>query len=249
MGYWPLTKRVVKDSDIVLLVADVRMPKLSINKELLKMAKYYRRKLILVFNKKDLVSSKYLNFVKKEYGNSYFVSGVKNEGINELKRNLKIIGKRLGIKVPRIGVVGYPNVGKSAIINALAKRGKTKVSKMAGTTKGIQWVKAGGLYVLDSPGVVPFSDREVDLGVMGAKNPEKLRNSAKVAWKIIGMFRDYDIGILEKVYGISVEGMDVNEVVEEIGKKKGFLLKGGQIDEERSILLVIRDWQKGKLRL
>lgn len=249
MGYWPITKKVVKETDIILLIADVRMPSLSVNSELEKMFSYYRKHAVLVFNKIDMVSEKYLNFVKSRYRDSYFVSGTKNEGISRLKRDLIIMAKRFGIKDPKIGVVGYPNVGKSAIINALAKRAKAPVSSRAGTTKGIQWIRAGGLIVLDSPGVVPFYDNEIDLGIMGAKNPEKLKRKDRVAWEIIKIFMDYDINILEKNYGIEAADREYDEILEEIGRKKGFLLKGGRIDEDRAALFIIRDWQKGKLQL
>ena len=104
----------------------------------------------------------------------------------------------------KIGVVGYPNVGKSAIINVLARRARAPVSQKAGTTRGIQWIKVGGLLILDSPGVIPFYDGELDLGVMGAKNPEKIKDIEKIAWEIIKMFIEYDKSILENTYGIII---------------------------------------------
>ena len=250
MGFWPVTKRVVKDSDIILLILDARVPELSRNKELERIVEYHHKKMIYVFNKTDIVSFKYLDYIKRKYTDAFFVSGTLNIGINDLKRNLLILAKKMKIKNLKIGVVGYPNVGKSAIINALAKRAKARVSKRAGTTRGIQWIRAGSLFILDSPGVVPFSDSEADLGVLGAKNPEKLRNVEAVALEIVKIFIEYDKKILENLYGIKTENLnDIGEVLEEIGKKKGFLLKGGVVDNHRAALFVIRDWQKGKLRL
>ena len=248
MSFWPVTKRVIKDSDILLLVADVRMPEFSRNKGLQEMADMYRKPIVLVFNKQDLVTLPFLNSVKVKYPDAFFVSGTQNTGISNLRRNLFILAKRLKIESPRIGVVGYPNVGKSAIINALAKRARTKVSAHAGTTKGIQWVKSGGLFILDSPGVIPFEDSEASLGILGSKNPEKLRNVDKVGTKIVRMFMHYNPKILENLYGISISDNETN-VLEEIGRKKGLLLKGGIIDEHRAAIQVLRDWQKGKLRL
>lgn len=249
MGFWPVTKKVVKDSDIILLILDVRMPELSINKDLEKMASFYEKKIIYVFNKIDLVSSKYLEFVKSKFRDAFFVSGTKNIGINDLKRDLLILAKRMKIKSPKIGVVGYPNVGKSAIINAFAKRARAKVASTAGTTKGIQWIRVGDLLILDSPGVVPFDDSELMLGIMGAKNIEKIRNVEKVALGIIKMLLNYDKNVLENCYEIKISDNEDFNIFEEIGKKKGFLLKGGVIDERRAALLVVKDWQRGKLRL
>ena len=247
MGFWGIVRRVVMESDIVILVLDIRMPELSRNKELEDIIARYHKELFFVFNKIDLVSLKYLNFVKEKYRDAFFVSGARNIGISELKSSLLISAKRRGIKDPRIGVVGYPNIGKSAIINALAKRARAKVSARAGTTRGMQWINAGSLLVLDSPGVIPFSDDEIRLGVLGSKNPEKLKNPEKVASAVIRIFLDYDKSIFENCYDIKISDLDL--ILEDIARKKGFLLKGGIIDERRAALVILKDWQTGKLRL
>lgn len=249
MGYWPIVKRVVKDSDIILFILDVRMPELSRNSTLERMFRLHNKKFVLVFTKIDLVTGKYLESVRRRYENAVFVSGIKNIGISKLKEKLMIMAKRSGIDEPRIGVVGYPNIGKSAIINALAKRAKAVVSKKAGTTRGIQWIRAGGLFVLDSPGVVPSMDKEFRLGILGSKNPEKLKNLEAVALEIIRIFVKYDKSILEEAYGVEIKGEDVNEIFDDIGVRKGFLLKGGVPDLNRAALLILRDWQKGKIKL
>lgn len=248
MGFWPVVKKVVKDSDIILLIGDVRMPELSFNKKLREMIAFHRKQLVVVFTKEDLVSQQYLHSIKEKYADAFFVSGTQNLGISKLKEHLMIMAKRLKIKEPKIGVVGYPNVGKSAIINALAKREKARVSMRAGTTRGIQWIKAGSLLILDSPGVIPFEDREISLGVLGAKNPEKLKNVEKAGLEIIKIFLNRNKKALENLYGIKIDGEDYGTIIEEIGRKKGFLLKGGVVDERRVAFLVLKDWHKGKLR-
>lgn len=249
MSFWPVTKRVVKDADIIVLVVDVRMPELSRNKELERIIDHYGKHLVYAFNKIDIVSEDYLKENKEKYKNAFFVSGTKNIGISKLKRGLLIIAQRMRIKEPKIGVVGYPNVGKSAIINALAKRAKAKVSAVPGTTRGIQFIKAGSLLVLDSPGVIPMKDSPLMLAVMGAKNIEKIRDADRVAYKIIEMFVEHDKNVLESVYGIEIEGKDYDLILENIGRKKGFLLKGGVVDIRRVALLVVKDWQSGKLTI
>ena len=249
MGFWPVTKRVIKDSDIILLILDARMPEFSKNKELERMIDFHDKTVIYVFNKIDIVSQRYLESVRKMYPEAFFVSGVKNIGISNLKKNLLIRAKKMKIKDPKIGVVGYPNVGKSAIINALAKRARAKVSKKAGTTKGIQWIKAGGLMVLDSPGVVPYEDNESMLGVMGAKNIEKIVNVEKIAYKIIRMILNHDKKILERYYEIKITDDNFDSIFHQIAIKRGFLLKKGVVDERRAALTIIRDWHAGKFRL
>ncbi len=248
MGYWPIVKRVLKDSDIVLLILDVRMPELSYNSEVERMAKSYRKPIIKVFTKSDLVSLERIKELKRKYKEVFFVSGKENLGLSKLKRSLLIMAHQMKIEEPIIGIVGYPNVGKSALINALAKRAKARISERAGTTKNIQWIKAGSLRILDSPGVVPVEDNEVKLGVLGAKNPEKMRDSWKVAFEIIKIMLRNDKEKLESFYHINTEGKDEYEVFLDIGKSRKFLVKGGEVDEHRTSVQIVRDWMKNKIR-
>ena len=248
MGYWPIVKRVLKDSDIVLLILDVRMPELSYNSEVDRLARFYRKPLVKVFTKSDLVSLDKIRELKRKYREVFFVSGKENLGLSKLKRYLLITAHKMKIDNPIIGIVGYPNVGKSALINALAKRAKARISERAGTTKNIQWIKAGSLRILDSPGVVPIEDNEVKLGVLGAKNPEKMKDSWKVAFEIIRIMLRNDKEKLESFYEINTEGKDEYEVLLDIGRSRKFLIKGGEVDENRTTVQIIRDWMKNKIR-
>lgn len=249
MGFWPVVKKVIDESDIVLEVMDARMPRLSRNKEVERVAKLFKKPLIKVYTKIDLVDKNYLAYLRSENSDSVFVSGIKNIGMRKLKEKIFISSKREKIDTPKVGIVGYPNVGKSAIINALAKRARAKVSKKAGTTRGIQWVNAGSLRILDSPGVVPWKDEEIMLGVLGAKNPERLRDPEAVALKIIELFLQKGKDKLEDYYGFELKGNENYEVLLEIGRARGFLLKGNRVDENRTVYQIIRDWRDGKLRL
>jgi len=249
MGFWPIVKKVVRESEVILIVLDARMPGLSKNKEIKKLIKRYKKDKILVFNKIDLISKSFLNKLKKEYKEAYFVSSVKNIGISKLRLGLKIMRKRKKLDRLKVGIVGYPNVGKSCIINALARRGSAKVSRVAGTTKGIQFIRVGDILILDSPGVVPYDNSELRLGVLGAKNPEKLKNKYKVVIQILEIILNYNKDALEKIYKIKLkDNISADSVLEEIGMQKGLLKKGGLVDEERTIIKIIRDWQSGKLR-
>lgn len=249
MGFWPVVKKVVKESDVVLIILDARMPGLSRNKEVKRLIRRYKREKIIVFNKIDLVSNSFLNKLRKEYEDAYFVSGIKNKGISKLRRGLQILRKRLKLNKLRVGLVGYPNVGKSAIINALARRGSAKVSRIAGTTRGIQFIRVGDILILDSPGVVPYSDSELTLGILGAKNPEKLKKPYKIVIEILNVILRWDKKSLEDFYKVKLpEDISADKALEEIAKQKGYLKKGGLIDEDRVILKIIRDWQSGKLK-
>ncbi|MDO8459726.1 MAG: GTPase [Nanoarchaeota archaeon] len=249
MGFWPLAKKVLYESDIVLLIIDARMPEMSRNMNLEEQVRRLGKVLVLVFNKIDLISQQALNELKTRHTDAFFVSGNKNIGISNLKSGLYILAKRMKLEEPKIGVVGYPNVGKSSIINAIARRARTQVANYAGTTKGVQWVKVGDLFILDSPGVIPFEDKSTKLAVLGAKNAEKLRVPEKAAYELVNKFiLDGKKDKLEKFYGLSLSD-DPTKVLLEIGKKRGFLLKAGKIDERRAAIQILRDWQRGKLKV
>ncbi len=254
MGFWPVVKRVVKDSDIVLFIVDVRMPSLSRNKDLEYMAKHFKKKILTVFNKTDLVTKRTVDDLRVKYPNAFFVSGTQNLGIGKLKTGIMVWAKRMGIegKAPTVGVVGYPNVGKSSIINCLAKRAKAKTSNIAGTTRGIQWVRAGGLNILDSPGVVPLQDSSVKLSIVGAKDPEKVKFPELAAYELVQYFlAEEKLDKLVERYGIvdSVAEADYYEIFLEIGRRRGFLKKGGEVDERKTAIHILRDWQRGKLTI
>ncbi|MAG75351.1 MAG: hypothetical protein CL811_01215 [Colwelliaceae bacterium] len=250
MGFWPVVKKVIKDSDIVVLLLDVRMPEFFKNREVERLANRNNKKMMTVFTKIDLVTTGFLASVKKTFPDALFVSGTKNIGISKLKTALLIEAKRKKIDEPFVGVVGYPNVGKSSVINALAKRAKAKTGRMAGVTRGIQWIKAGSLKILDSPGVVPVEDSAIKLGMMGAKNPEKLRDPERVVYALFRMLREHTLKGLADSYKIDLdEDEDEDEILEKIARKRGYLKKGGEIEIHRTAMTILRDWQKGKIRV
>ena len=248
MSFWIAVNKVLDEADVVLVVLDARMPELSYNKEIHDKIKRSGKMEILVYNKVDLVSRKQLDSLRNNIGKGYFISKYEKNGVERLKRDLIKLADKGGREEMRIGVVGYPNVGKSSVINALTGRKRAAVANVAGTTKGIQWVIKGKLKFLDSPGVIPFRDGSSKLGLLGAKNAEKLKDPQKVAHAILRNFIKANKEALEEFYGINV-GEDIEKVFNEIGKKRRFLSKGGVVDEMRTATTIIRDWHRGKLKI
>lgn len=252
MKYWGIVKDIIRKADVVVCVLDARMPDLSRNEDVEKIVINSKKKLFLAFNKVDLVSKQRLEFLRKRYQHAFFVSGSKNIGIGKLRTAILIAAKRAGIEKPKLGVVGYPNVGKSAVINALAHSAKALVSATAGTTRGVQIINARNIQVLDSPGVFPYEDDEIKLGILAARSPEQLRNPELVACEIIKIILQNDKRVLESFYGVKLEeeaDWDAYEIMLQIGQERKMLLKGGITDEHRIAMQIIRDWQTGKIRL
>ena len=199
-AYWEVIKRIIQESDLVLEVLDSRLVELSRNEEVERLINEVGRPMIFVINKTDLVSKEKLQKQVKELrkkGEVVFISTkIKGSSKNlfyAIKKTFKKYGKReifeRGKFDPKpkyreamgkivVGILGYPNVGKSSIINALAHKKKTKVSKKSGTTHGIHWINATPeIRLVDSPGVIPLEKSdEVRYGLIGAKDTEALKN-------------------------------------------------------------------------
>ncbi len=277
--YWDAVKKMIKESDVVLEVLDARLIEGSRNEELEKMIKDVGRPMIYVINKADLVSRQVLELGvdklrEKTKGEVVFVAKNKKNTIKNLLAQIKKVfakyGKHEGVKfnkfTPRIerkhrvtkgdiivSVLGYPNVGKSSLINSMAFKKKAKVSIKAGTTHGVHWIKASDeIKLIDTPGVIPLKyNDQMKLGLMGSKNPERLKDPSAVAAKIIEMFLEANKKKdLEEFYKVKIEdGLHAYEVLDAIGLARSHLKKGGEVDEARTVVMVVRDWQNGKLNL
>ena len=240
-GFWIIAKKIVKDADVVLEVLDARFPNITRISRLEKMAK---EKLILVINKADLVSQKTLEKIKQEFKNSKYVlvSSLSSDNIGKLIGMIKNKGK--------VCVIGYPNTGKSTLINKLSSGGRARTSSESGFTKGKQLITGkGGIMLMDIAGIVPFADRdEIRLGLVSGISPSKLEDPDIVATKIIHMFKKNNPSEFGKYYDVDMS-LDSYSILLEIGKKRHMLLKKGEIDERRAAVSLLEDWHKGKIKL
>jgi ribosome biogenesis GTPase A len=248
-GFWKIVDDVIEQVDLVLEICDARLPELTRNKRIEYLTKKKRKKLLIVFNKVDLVDEKTINELRKVVKEDFvFVSCKKRFGFARLR---KIINFYKGQKKEiRVGVVGYPNTGKSSIINALVGRRKALTSSIAGFTKGVQWITDHkGLLLYDTPGVIPIDENdEVRKAIISAVSPQNIKYVDLVAQKIIEMFLSKK-DALEKLYGIQIRDENPEKIIEMIGEKKNYFKKGGGIDINRACVKIINDWQKGRLRL
>jgi ribosome biogenesis GTPase A len=247
--YWKVIENIIKDSDIILEILDARMPNISRNIELEELIEKKEKELIFILNKSDLISPKELRkkFQKlNKIKPTFIISSKQKIGTKRLREYLFKIGKKQDWF--KIGIVGYPNTGKSSVINSLVKKNKAVVTSRAGTTHGAQWISLkDNILIIDSPGIIPLKkDDEIRLALIGSKNIEKIKNLELVAREIIKLFENKTK--LYSFYKLSSKPKNPEELIEEIGKKRGFIRKGGQIDISRVAIQIIRDWQNGKLR-
>ena len=292
-GKYPdVVREVVRISDIVLEVLDARFVEetrnLEVEKDVLKQGK----KLIYVLNKADLIGRvggrwQVEGELPDDLTPRVFVSVKSKMGARDLRNRIKIEASRIlkkfdgnrqqaigdgeGFRRVHVGIVGYPNVGKSSLINLLGRRGAAMTSAKAGFTRGMQKIRMSeGILILDTPGVIPTSEYSTEVGSfakdvkVGArsyddvKNPEdvvfylmtaptpKDEENVSVAEKKAIKEAEINSKKIEKFYGVDAGG-DSEVLIEELGKAKGFLGKGGKVDVDRSARLVLRDWQEGKI--
>jgi len=251
-----LAEKIVQMSDILLEILDSRFINETRNSEIEGLIEKANKKIIYVFNKSDLIDRDKVDKEYKLLKPKVFVSCVNREGIRELRDRIKILSKQLNEYVDKrniatIGVVGYPNTGKSSVINLLSGKNASRVGSEAGFTKGIIKVKlTPEILLLDSPGIIPhhaYSTSATEAlsqhTKLGARGYNQVSNPSVV---VSNLMKEYS-EIIEEFYNIDSKG-DAELLIETLGRKKNFLLKGNQIDEDKTARLILKDWQEGNIR-
>ena len=251
--YPVLIKKIIQDSDIVLEILDARFVEETRNLEIEEEIIQQNKKLIYVLNKSDLLLNK--KEKKINLSPSILVSCKERHDIKKLRELIKISSKRIkkssGEKII-VGIIGYPNTGKSSLINLLIGKSSAGVGSEAGFTRGIQKLKLDeNILLLDSPGVIPekqYSHTEKEKiskqTIAGGRSFSQVKDPEIVVAKLITIYPQ----VLEKFYNIQTNG-DSEILIEELGRKKGFLKKGGLVDENRTARLILRDWQTGEIKI
>lgn len=229
--YWRVAYKVIKESDILLEIIDARFIEDTRNKVIERKILSAGKKLIIVINKSDLVSK------VKKIPNSIYISSKIRLGTKRL-RDL-IFSKAKKNALTKVGVLGYPNTGKSSVINSLKGGGSARVSPESGFTKGMQYIKLNKrIMLIDTPGVIPFSKRNaLKLVLIGSKNFADLKDPESVAEEIIERYKEK----IREVYGI--------KSLEELAIKYNKLKKGGVPNTKEAARILITDWQRGKLKI
>ncbi len=264
-GHMTKAKRMmiedIKLIDLVIELVDARIPMSSRNPDIDALAKGKSR--VILLNKADLAdekvndrwvqyfSNKGFHVIKADSRNRGGLKNIKTVIDNACKEK-KERDRRKGIinRPVRAMVAGIPNVGKSTFINSFAGRACAKTGNKPGVTKGKQWIRLGkDVELLDTPGILwpKFDDEKVgtDLAFIGSVNDQVI-NLTELAAELIAFLKENYKGRLNERYGAD-EGTDDNEIMKSIALSRGCLKKGGEIDYDKAVALLLDDFRSGKL--
>ena len=254
--YPVLAEKIIQMSDIILEVLDSRFIAETRNPELEEKIKKQNKKIIYVFNKSDLIDLKKADTEEIASLNpKAFVSCPTRRGMRELRNKIKITSQKVEKTADKdkritVGVIGYPNTGKSSVINLITGKTSAGVGADAGFTRTIQKVRlTPKIVLLDSPGVIPNKEYSTsNVSAMSRHAKVGARSYSKVKYPEVAvndLMREFP-KILENFYNISANG-DSEALIEKLGRKRVFLKKGNQVDEDKTARLILKDWQEGKI--
>ncbi|WP_297454837.1 GTPase [Persephonella sp.] len=243
-----IAKKVLSQANVIFEVVDARIPQETRNKVVEQLAKERNKKLYIILNKADLVPKDFVEKAKEIISQEYPVivfSAHKNIGKKELEKVIKELAKEK--KIIKIGVLGYPNVGKSSLINTLKKKKVATTSPKPGMTRGEKLIKLDkNVYLIDTPGIITLEFQE-DLALKGSWIPEKLEQPIEVAYKFIEKILQHRPQALKEAYGIEPDP-DPLKTLEKIGEKLNYRVSGGGVDLDRTAKKILWDWIKGHIK-
>lgn len=268
-GHMAKTRRIIKESlslvDGVAEIIDARVPKSSSNPELSELISTKPR--IVLLNKCDLADKNTTRLWVEDYKKRGITAlpvdcrtgrglNVFHDTVKEVLKDKIASNEEKGMhgKALRLMVVGIPNTGKSSFINRMAGSAKAKVEDRAGVTLRKQWFAIGnGIELLDTPGVLwpKFDDPAVGerLAFIGSIK-DTILDSELLAVRLLEiMSADYPERLTERYKITDFEGLQGWEILELIGKKRGMVIRGGEVDTNRASLTVLDEYRAGKLGL
>lgn len=265
-GHMAKTKRKIKEQlklvDAVAEITDARIPVSSRNPDIPELIG--DKPHIIVLNKCDMAdraeTEKWIDIYKKSGISAVAADCKSGKGINEFKNCVlsllsdkiaKNKEKGMAGKSVRIMIVGIPNVGKSSFINKLSSNSKAKVENRPGVTRINQWYKVGNnLEVLDTPGVLwpKFEDETVGehLAFTGAVS-DRIIDTELLAMRLLATLSKSYPELLEQRYKISEFPEDPYEMLCLLGKKRGMMIRGGEVDTERAANMLLEEYRNLKI--
>ena len=260
--------------DVVVEILDARIPISSQNPDMRELTK--NKKKIIILNKSDLAdekeTSKWIQKFKSKNSSAISVCSNSGNGINNVVKEIEKLmqdeielSKQKGRtgKSIRVLVLGIPNVGKSSFINRISKKNTMEVGNKPGVTKQKQWIRlSNNIELLDTPGILwpKFESEEVALNLAFTGTiKDDILPKVEVAYRLLKyLIENYLSNVLER-YKLSKEEVEeilnqdseenirIYEVMCLIGKKRGCIVSGGNVDDEKTANIILDDFRNCKL--
>ena len=269
-GHMAKTKRLIRENltlvDMVIEILDARIPYSSHNPDIEKLSQNKPR--LILLNKASLADPNVNAAWRDSFINSetrcIFTDCNTGQGLGEvipavrtlLSEKLERYAERgMSGRTLKALVVGIPNSGKSTFINRMAGSSKAKAENRPGVTRDKQWVQTGrGLDLLDTPGVLwpKFEDRTVgeNLAITGAIK-DGILDTENIAALLCGRLRKTAPDMLCARYKLTPEDTAEEstdyEILEAIGRRRGFLVSGGDVNSERTSVMLLEEFRNGKI--
>ncbi|NGQ93912.1 ribosome biogenesis GTPase YlqF [Brevibacillus sp. SYP-B805] len=252
----------LKQIDVVIELLDARLPLSSRNPMIDDIVSGKPR--LILLNKADLadveVTEQWIRYFKESGMRTLPIDALSGKGVNKLPAYCQelaadMLNKRkekgMQARAVRVMILGIPNVGKSSLINRLAKRAVAQTGDRPAVTKAQQWVKMGdSLELLDTPGILwpKFEDQMVGLrlAASGAIKDELLDFTEVALYALSYLMHYYPDRLLER-YKLASLPADRVEMLEEVAKKRGCVMGRGEIDYDKAAELFLRELRSGKL--
>lgn len=259
--------------DIVIELLDARIPIASQNPEIANKIK--NKKKLVVLNKADLAdektNQKWVNYFENQGIPAVLVDSNSGKGIDKFIKKIEEVMQemlegqaskgRIGRKI-RAMILGIPNVGKSSFINRISKRTTAEVGNKPGVTKQKQWIRINEkIELLDTPGVLwpKFESEDVALKLAFTGTiKETVLQKTEIAYQLVKFLLENYRKRLAQRYGLNLEyiqitldqeqpeNFNIYEIMLEIGKKRGCIISGGNIDEEKTAKIILDEYKNGK---
>ena len=258
-------KQIIEDLkliDIVIEILDARVPLASQNPDIEEIIKDKNK--IIVLNKSDLadnnITNRWIDFYKNKGIKAIAVESNNSKGIKDVIEAIKseyesikekyIQKGRIG-KAIRVMVLGIPNVGKSTFINSIAKRNTAKVGNKPGVTKQKQWIKVTNeIELMDTPGMLwpklENKDFAMHLAFVGTIGDNAIDKEEIAYYLLEYLIKNYPERIKER-FNIELEEKETMNVLEEIARKRGAIISGGNINIQKVSDIILNEFQNGKL--
>lgn len=260
--------------DVVIEILDARIPKSSQNPDIKQITQ--NKKKVIVLNKSDLSdeneNKRWMEYFIKQGHKVVLFDATTGRGVNEVIKQTKSLMDeelkklaekgRIGKKI-RVMIVGIPNVGKSSFINRITKKNSAEVGNKPGVTKQKQWIRINDeIELMDTPGVLwpKFESQEVALNLAFTGTiKDDILAITEIAYSLTKfLLENYKSNLIER-YSLNEqivndilsqeqdENQNIYEIMQRIGKRRGAIVSGGNVDDEKTSKIILDDFRSGKL--